>query len=360
MIKNHPYLTQPQTAFWSRSVSENFSNSELLNNEKPLISKGDAVVSAGSCFASNMIPYLESAGIEYIRTETYPKMFQDLGENLGYANFSARYGNIYTTRQLLQLYLRTLGLFKPFEDRWEVENKIIDPLRPGLKFPSETHIEFDLVTKSHLRKTRKAFESANIFVFTLGLTEAWVSKEDGTTYPACPGTIAGVFDEKKYKFHNFSIDEIVTDLSTFIEVLRRNNPKIKFIFTVSPVPLVATASKEHVLVASTYSKSVLRVAAQEVTNNYPDSCYFPAYEIITGPQAAAEFFEPDKRNVSQVGIRTVMEAFLSYCDLENKESKFSFKKSKKNDSTGSIEELSKRITQVECDEVMLDSKLTNN
>ena len=38
------------------------------------------------------------------------------------------------------------------------------------------------------------FEQSEIFIFTLGLTEAWRSKKDGAVFPLAPGVSAGSFD----------------------------------------------------------------------------------------------------------------------------------------------------------------------
>lgn len=350
-MSSNPYKSQSDKAFWSRSVSSNYEPTSLINTDVQLLRKSDRVTSAGSCFASNMVPYIESAGLTYLRTEQLPAIFSDLGENLGYANFSAAYGNIYTVRQLLQLYMRTLGEFEPKEDRWFFNGNVIDPFRPGLKYPASSNAEFDLMKKSHLSATREAFESADVFVFTFGLTEGWISRQDGATYPACPGTISGVYSENKYNFVNFSVDEIIQDMSLFIDKLRKRNPKIRFILSVSPVPLVATATKNHVLTASIYSKSVLRVAAEELSKNLKNVNYFPAYEIITGPQAPQNFFENDKRNVSSIGVEFVMQTLLASSGL----SQFSKNMSLSN-RPSSIQELSKTIAQADCDEVMLDQK----
>ena len=144
------------------------------------------------------------------------------------------------------------------------------------------------------------FEQADVFIFTLGLTEAWVSKIDGAVFPACPGTVAGSFDAAKHQFVNFSVDEIDRDLESFLSEFHALNPKGRVVLTVSPVPLVATATTNHVLCASSYSKSVAscRCGGQAAIRNSSSVRYFPSYEIITGPQAPAGFFEPDRRNVS--------------------------------------------------------------
>ena len=126
--------------------------------------------------------------------------------------------------------------------------------------------------------------SGAVLVFTLGLTEAWMSRADGAVFSACPGTVAGDFDANRHAFHNMSALEVASDLSEFIREVRKLNGLLRIILTGSPVPLVATATGEHVLPATIYSKSVLRVAAEEVVRANEDVAYFPAYEIVTGPQ----------------------------------------------------------------------------
>ena len=149
----------------------------------------------------------------------------------------------------------------------------------------------------------------------------------------------------------------MSDLSWFIENLTKNNKKIRFIVTVSPVPLVATATESHVLLATTYSKSVLRIAAEEVSKNFKNVTYFPAYEIITGPQAPENFFESDRRNVSREGVDLVMKTLLEASGLvPSTDLDFSSNRDIE-DKNMKIENISKQISEAECDEVMLDSEL---
>ncbi|WP_374550489.1 GSCFA domain-containing protein [Sphingobium yanoikuyae] len=310
----NPYRRLPRKALWARSVTANFDAIDMIDGGK-MICIGEKVVSAGSCFAANLVPFLEKSGLTYYRTEPQHAAFQAAEpENFGYAKFSAAYGNIYTPRQLLQLLRRARGQFKPVEDRWMGDGLVRDALRPALKYPSRNNTEFDIITLQHLNNVLEAFSNADVFIFTLGLTEAWISNIDGTVYPACPGTIAGKFDPERHVFKNFSVDEIVEDLKSFISELREINKNIRVILTVSPVPLVATVSGDHALSATTYSKSVLRVAAEIVRRDVRDVIYFPSYEIITGPQAPYEYFEPDRRSVTEQGIATVMRAFLAHCE----------------------------------------------
>ena len=109
---------------------------------------------------------------------------------------------------------------------------------------------------------------------TLGLTETWVSRADGAAFPLCPGVQGGVFDPDKHAFVNLTTEEVVSDMTAAIGHLRGFNPDARVILTVSPVPLAATAVDRHVLVSTTLSKSVLRVAADSLARTLPDVTYF--------------------------------------------------------------------------------------
>jgi hypothetical protein len=313
----HPYARAGDRAFWSKAVARNYDPASVFTGSPCLVRKGQKVMTAGSCFAANLIPALEQSGFTYLRTELrHPSFATAPAENFGYETFSAAYGNIYTARQLLQLLRRSLGTFSPRESRWHASGRVIDPYRPGLRYAAMSDREFDLVTEQHLRATRTAFEQADVFIFTLGLTEAWVSRADGAVFPACPGTIAGNFDPERHQFVNFTCADIVADLVAFLSELRSVNSRINVILTVSPVPLVATATNQHVLAATIHSKSTLRAAAGEILTRQSGVAYFPAYEIVTGPQAPHGYFEPDRRNVSARGVAAVMSAFLAHCEQD--------------------------------------------
>ena len=75
----------------------------------------------------------------------------------------------------------------------------------------------------HLKKYAGLLRKAKLFVFTLGLTEAWVHRKTGTVYPTAPGTIAGDYDPEVYEFVNFGFDDIRRDFLRYRQlVLRRN------------------------------------------------------------------------------------------------------------------------------------------
>lgn len=312
----HPYSDLGAAAYWRRAVVNAGPLLDPVVEPFPTLGRGDKVATAGSCFAQHIARHLAISGYHYLVTENaHPIVPADVATRYGYGLFTARYGNIYTTLQLLQLFKRAYGRFSPQEDVWAMPGGgYADPFRPSIEpggFASVAELQADRA--HHLACVREAFETLDLFIFTLGLTETWLSRADGAAFPICPGIIAGSFDSNRHAFKNLRVADVTAQLHAFIMALRGVNPRAQIMLTVSPVPLAATAMPSgHVLSATTYSKSVLRAAAQEMAEDMPSTFYFPSYEIITGPQARGRFFADDLRTVTEDGVAHVMATFLHH------------------------------------------------
>jgi hypothetical protein len=347
MTTKHPYQGIPRYARWKQGVNEGVDRRELIAGLRfHGLRDDDRVFSAGSCFASNMVPYLEKAGIAYIRTEPRPQAFSRFKDGLGYDNFSARFGNIYTSRQFLQLLLRCTARWAPMEDRWRTPAGLVDPFRPGLTYLTSSDEEFDALTLSHLSATRVAIETATVVVFTLGLTEAWHAT-DGAVFPVCPGTVAGEFDSNKHHFMNLSTAQVTEDLLGCQGLISELNPKARFVLTVSPVPLTATATGKHVVVASLESKAVLRAAVAGAQAARNEIEYFPAYELLMGWQTPPGSWDPDMRTVTRAGLDYVMSVLLAGEHPPTNQ--------RTNANRSGTERLSQLIAKAECDEAAYDN-----
>lgn len=312
----HPYAKLPPQANWRRSISRvPYSEVDPVAAPRFTIDRDDKVATAGSCFAQHIARRLHDSGFNYFIAENaHPIFSPELAKEFTYGVYSARYGNIYTSRQLVQLFKRAYGTFTPLEDHWaEPDGSYVDPYRPACNpggFASVEELRAD--REQHFAAVQRMFENLNVFVFTLGLTECWFSRADGSAYPVCPGTVAGSFDAEKYEFRNLDVGEIVADVEEFLALLRSVNPNARVILTVSPVPLVATAEPRHVLSSTTLSKSVLRVVADTIVKAHPHVAYFESYEIITGNYNRGRYFGEDLREVTEEGVNHVMRLFLKH------------------------------------------------
>ncbi len=310
----HPYADLPRRSFWKKFVSDTPWRDLALNDRpKFRLQRGARLATAGSCFAQHIARYMRNAGMApYIAEPAHALMQQYGGDLDSYTQFSARYGNIYTSRQCLELFQQALGLMPMVEDFVEDRGRWFDLLRPNAikqGFSSLTEARADRAY--HLGRVRLMFETTEVFVFTLGLTECWFNAETGHTYPACPGTVKGSYHPTLHQFRNLGFAEVVADLEALIDGLGRVNPSLKIIFTVSPVPLVATHSEQNVLVASSYSKAVLRAAVGEVERRHAHVAYFPSFEIISHAASFGQYLASDLREVTERGVSHVMSCFLS-------------------------------------------------
>ena len=315
-MADHPYKGLPAYCFWRGSIAEPPPvEVDPVVAGKFKLAKSDRIVTAGSCFAQHIASHLQRNGFTYFVTESAHPLFPpDLVNDYNYGVFSARYGNVYTSRQLVQLLERAYGLFEPKEVYWQrADGRCIDPFRPQIQPNGFASLaEFHADRAQHFAAVRQAVEQLDVFVFTLGLTETWVAKSDGAAFPLCPGVAGGVYDDALYAFLNLGVWDVVQDLRRALSFIRARNPKAKVILTVSPVPLVATAEDRSVLVSTTYSKSVLRVAAEEVARDRDYVAYFPSYEIITGNHTRGAYFGADLRSVTEAGVEHVMRLFLKH------------------------------------------------
>ena len=301
---HNPYRSQPDHAFWSRAVARPAAGDvDPVVNPRFVLGRQDRIVTAGSCFAQHMSRALQAQGYRYLVTEPG-------AQDRNFGVYPARFGNIYTARQLLQLFQRAFGLFAPTEDAWRLNERFVDPFRPQVEPGGFDSLEALLADRErHLAAVRTMFEQADVLVFTLGLTEGWVSHEDGAVFPLAPGVAGDAARPDLIQPHHFTVQEIVDDLNAVLKLARILTPDLRVLLTVSPVALVATISDRHVLAATTYSKSVLRVAAETVVQQNEGADYFPSYEIISGPQSRGRYFAEDLRNVLPEGVAQVMKIF---------------------------------------------------
>ncbi len=296
----NPYQSLDADKFWRTGVADK-AFADLYDGmwrPKFSITQSSSIVTAGSCFAQHVGKWLTRNGYQWVQSE------QTDG-----ANFSFATGNIYTPALLRQWVELARGLRSNEGATAQKDGHFFDLLRPNFCASGFESEEALLAARAQAStEILNHLTSADVFIFTLGLTEAWVGT-DGTVYPMCPGTIAGEYDPAQHHFKNYSVAETAAEMQTTFELIRAINKDIKFILTVSPVPLTATATDAHVLSASTYSKSVLRAAAGELCDASSQVDYFPSFELISSHPQKGIFFEENLREVKSDGVAFVMRHF---------------------------------------------------
>jgi hypothetical protein len=310
---SHPYENLPVDRFWRTGVAD-LAPLDITGLWKPKIRfrARTRIITAGSCFAQHFSKALVARRYRWLDFEPGPPgLTPAQRKDYHYGTFSFRTGNIYTPRMLLQWLSWAFEKSEPSQDVWETNGRFYDPFRPGVEPGGFDSTDELFASRAQtLVAIREAVLNANVFVFTMGLTEAWQNRETGVEYAVCPGTIAGEFEDSRHVFVNHSFASLYRDLMASIKIMFKANPNLSVLLTVSPVPLTATASGQHVLSATSHSKSLLRAVASAAVDANRKIDYFPSYEIITHPVYRGSFFAPNMRSVLPVGVDHVMECFF--------------------------------------------------
>src|SRR5262249_23557353 len=114
--------------------------------------------------------------------------------------------------------------------------------------------------------------ATDLFILTFGLSVAWFHRTSGEVVLKPPkfstkSALKKVLED--YEMRQTSVAENEGAILACIAEIRRFNPVAKIVVTLSPVPLYATVTGTPVIVDNTVSKSVLRVALNNVLAQMP-------------------------------------------------------------------------------------------
>lgn len=274
------------------------------------------IFTMGSCFAREVENVLMMRGLALVTkghgvpAEHFETWNATTGRGGGAAGGELSRGalNKYSVRSMTHELKRVLldeaypndGLIELAPDQW------FDPHASGLRLLDR---ETAFANRKRLTAATATIKQARICFFTLGLTETWLDSETGLAMNAHPGPAWLARMPERFRFIDYGYDETLADMLSIIEMIRTHcHPEMRFIVTVSPVPLGATFKDADVIVANSASKSVLRAVAEELYRRFDFVDYFPSYEIVlNSPRALA--FQEDQLHVARDMVAGVMSTF---------------------------------------------------
>ena len=155
-----------------------------------------------------------------------------------------------------------------------------------------------------VRQASQMLVEADALIITLGT--AWVYRLADT------GEVVGnchKVPERRFVRQRLQVGEVVEALSAVIGRIRRVNPKLRVLFTVSPVRHLKDGLHGNQL-----SKSTLLLAVDELCRTMPECCsYFPAYEVVVDELRDYRFYAEDMAHPSRQAVDYVWECFVEHC-----------------------------------------------
>jgi hypothetical protein len=183
----------------------------------------------------------------------------------------------------------------------------------GLVYDPHMNPVFGPALKEEVQARRKVMtdlvgkvREADVVVVTLGLVEVWKDTHLDLITNSTPNPLAcRTQPDLGYK-------ENLQFLEDIYELLSKNTRAgSRIIVTVSPVPLEATFTRRDIIEATTYSKSLLRVVAEDFALSKPNVEYFPSYEIVMNSPRPNAWME-DCRHVRGELANFIMTQFINH------------------------------------------------
>ena len=159
-------------------------------------------------------------------------------------------------------------------------------------------------------------ESYDVAFLTFGTNHIYILKETGEVVDNCQKRPQRLFDEQQ-----LSVEECAGYMQQTIEVLRRMNPAVRVVLTVSPIRYA-----KYGYHGSQLSKATLLLAVEEVcgraakygetnaakygeTNaaKYGGTYYFPSYEVVVDELRDYRFYNEDMLHPSQQAVEYLWE-----------------------------------------------------
>ena len=174
----------------------------------------------------------------------------------------------------------------------------------------EAHSKLSSSSKDEIiEKLKKASASINIalkssshIIITLGTSWVYRLLESDEIVANCHKV-----SQHKFKKELLSIVEINKSLSSIISLIKKVNPDINFIFTVSPIRHLKDGFIEN-----QQSKSHLISALHQIIKNQENTFYFPSYEIMMDELRDYRYYKEDMIHPNQIAINYIWEKFYDY------------------------------------------------
>lgn len=243
---------------------------------------GQSVFTIGSCFARHIETELKSLGfIVPARQFAVPP-----GELLTGTKMSSGVLNKYTPHSMLNEVSFAAGTSNGEEFLIEIDGQYLDG---QLHTDRPVSLERAIERRHEIRALYlEGLRVSPTVIITLGLIESWWDSERERYLNETPKPELFRKFPRRFFFEILSVDETLRVVDSLVlHIHEMGPPAQRILITVSPIPLARTFSGRDVIVANSYSKSLLRVAADVVASRYEWVDYYPSYESITHSERAA-------------------------------------------------------------------------
>ncbi len=245
----------------------------------PTVLKADSrVTTFGSCFAGNVARAMREAGID-ARNTTFGEFINSTFANREYLEWVVNGADNPVTRAIAQFHAGD----------------------PNFSGDPQEH--------------RATIAGSDIIVMTVGVAPCFFDRESGELVVPGASSFSTRALLERCEFRTTTVAENRDNLAQIVALIRSINRTATIVVTLSPVPMQATFERSSAVQADCVSKSVLRVAIDELMGVGLASVYYwPSFEVIrwlgayAGPMYGSE--DGSTFHVSESVVATQVDTFM--------------------------------------------------
>ncbi|MBX2827945.1 MAG: GSCFA domain-containing protein [Flavobacteriaceae bacterium] len=234
----------------------------------------------GSCFTENM-----GAKLEYFKFQNLQNPFGVLFNPLSIAKLVTRALN--GTRFNEEDIFQKDGVWHCFEVH-------------SLVFNSDKQAYLNQLNDL-LSSLKNSLLSSSHIIFSFGTAWAHRLNESSEIVANCHKV-----PQKEFTKELLEVDTMVKMVKEMVVAIQKVNPRVQFIFTISPVRHIKDG-----FVQNNLSKSHLIAAVHEVVASTQSTHYFPSYEIMMDELRDYRFYKRDMIHPNETAIEIIWERFNS-------------------------------------------------
>jgi hypothetical protein len=157
-----------------------------------------------------------------------------------------------------------------------------------------------------IKKSSQELKEADFLFITFGTAWVYELLSSGNIVSNCHKLPA-----KDFNRYRLDVDEIVSIYKDLLVELMVFNPKIKVVFTVSPIRHWKDGANGNQL-----SKATLLLAVEQLSELFDQVSYFPSYEIVMDELRDYRFYTEDMLHISNAAIKYIWQRFSETYLLE--------------------------------------------
>ena len=155
------------------------------------------------------------------------------------------------------------------------------------------------LTNARFAKAKINFAKADWLMVTFGTAYVYVNKETDEVVGNCHKQ-----PDRMFVRSMLDVKAIVDEWKRILNKCREANPRLKVLFTVSPIRHAKDGMHGNQL-----SKATLLLAVDEICRTCSDCHYFPSYEIMMDELRDYRFYADDMLHPSRMAVEYIWECF---------------------------------------------------